>query len=103
MRGQGLRVVLALVAEQRPELLQALCGLDQHHPIEVPALVPQVTEQRAVVLAEVLALALALDGVGLDDVDGDQPVEMAGGGVAHEVEGKPALAARGGVERQIET
>mgnify|MGYP000669209538 CR=1 FL=1 len=99
---ERVRIVLALVAEKRAELVKTTGAFDEHHPVEVAALVAEMAEQRAVRLAELLALALALDGVGLQNVDRDDAVEMAGRGIDEKVEGK-TLSARGSrVERQAE-
>ena len=66
----------------------------QHVPVVVADLVAQVAEQRPVGLAELQPPPLALGGIGLGDVDGDQPVVVAGHhrlarvGVGEEVEGE---------------
>jgi hypothetical protein len=71
---QSLRVVLALVAEERTEAVQRPRTAVSHQkvPVEVPDLVAEVAEQRAVRLVHSLAAALTLAGVGLGDVDGDE-------------------------------
>ena len=71
-------IVLALVAEQHAEPLQPNAVSHQPLPIVVTDLAAEVSEQRAVGLPHFLAGALALGVVGLGDVDGDQPLLMAG-------------------------
>src|SRR5690606_2043773 len=95
-------VVLALVAEKRAESF-VLPGLrDQHVPIEVSAFVAEMAEQGAIGLAELLAPALSLDGIGFEDVDGDDAIEMAGRGVDEEIEREALAACSRRVERQSE-
>ncbi len=79
MASQRLVVVGALVAEQRVKALQpGGVVADQPVPIIVAELVAEMAEQRAVVLAHLGAHLLALGGIGLGDVERDQPVVVAG-------------------------
>ena len=57
---ERLAVCGALVAEQGAKLGLAAGGFDQQHPVEVPALMPEMAEQRAIGLVEVLPLPFAL-------------------------------------------
>ena len=66
---QRFPVVLALVAEQPPELLERRRIPDQTVPVVVRDLVPEMTEQRAVGLAHLAALPLAFGIVCLGEVD----------------------------------
>ena len=74
---QGLGVVGALVAEELPEPRGR--GLDQHRPVVVPGLVPQVAEHRAVRLGQLHAQGLAVRVVALGQVDRDDAVGVPGG------------------------
>ena len=56
---------------------------DEHHPVVVADLVAEVAEHGAVGLAQLVAHPLAVGVVGLGQVDGDEPVLVAGG---HRVE-----------------
>ena len=66
---QRCRIVLALVAEHLPEFVDGGRIRDQPVPVIMRDLVPEMPEQRAVGLAHLRALALALDVVGLGEVD----------------------------------
>jgi len=66
------------------------------------ALVAQMAQQRAIGLRHGLALALALDRVGLAYRDGDDAVEVPCERVADEVEGERPLADGRAVEREPE-
>ena len=61
-----------------------------------------MTEHRAIGLLHRLALALALDRVGLADGDGDDAVEVTGERIVDEVEVQRRLAHGGAVERQAQ-
>jgi hypothetical protein len=75
--GERGLIVLALVAEELPELVKTTAVRDEQRPIEVPAFVAQVAEQRPIALVELLALTLALDGVGFLYGNRNDAVEVA--------------------------
>jgi hypothetical protein len=77
MRLEAGAVVLALVAEYRPEPLQPDAVPNKTLPIVVAHLVAEVAEQRPVGLPHGAPDALAFGVVGLRDVDGDQTRGMA--------------------------
>src|SRR5215207_10316729 len=99
MLPQRRTVILALVAKNQPEAFQALVASDQHVPVVMSDLMPEVAEQRPIGLAHGLAPALPLGVVGLSDVDGDQAVVVARqdgrrqrrpfGRIGQKVEGEP--------------
>ena len=91
-------VVVPLVAEKGAKRLLASGRCDQDVPVEVSALVAEMAEEGAIRLAELLTLALALDGVRLGDVDGDDAVEVAGGRAEKEIEREAIAAGITGVE-----
>ena len=103
---QRLRVVHAFVAEHRAAFGDLAAVAHQRVPVEMPHLVAEVPEQRAVGLAELVPPPLALGRIGLGKVDGDEAVVMAGqhrlllGGVGKDVERQPGPARRR--ERQPE-
>ena len=69
-------VVLALIAEERAAAFPALLAGGEHGPVEVAHLVPEMTEQRPIGLAELLAHALAVRVVGLGEIQGDDAVRV---------------------------
>ena len=75
-------VVLPLVAEDLAEAFENGIALrapfKKEVPVEMRDLVPEVADERAVVLAEHLALALALKIFRLSDIDGDDTVIIPG-------------------------
>ena len=78
-----LVVVLPLVAEEPAELLDPVAPLDEPVPIIMADLVPEVAQERAVILFEGVPPPLAVLGVvGLGHIDGDHPVGMPGSGRA---------------------
>ena len=79
----GRVVVGPLVAEAPAELVEVAAVAHEHHPVVVAHLVAEVAEHGAVGLAQLVAHPLAVGVVGLGQVDGDEPVLVAGG---HRVE-----------------
>src|SRR5260370_39877172 len=69
---QRRSIVLALVSEQLPELLDRGGVRNQTIPVIMRDLVPEMTEQRAVGFAHRFALAFSFGGVGLRHVEGDE-------------------------------
>ncbi len=75
---QRLAVVVALIAEHLPAFLEPAGVADQHVPVVMADLMPEMAEQRAVRLAHGRAPPLALGVVGLGERHGDQPLVMPG-------------------------
>src|SRR5262245_47901311 len=71
-------VVLPLVPEQLPELLDRRRILDQMIPVVMRDLVPEMAEQRTVRFAHRLALTLPLGRVGLCRVERNKAASMPG-------------------------
>ena len=88
-------VVLRVVAEELAALLEPDVVADQLPLVVVADLVAEVPEHRPVGLAEVLADLLAVGGLALGQVDGDQAVGVPDDDVlldaAQQVEGQPVL------------
>src|SRR3974390_2354879 len=75
---QRLLIILPLVSEQRAEFTDVGRVLDQVIPVIVRDLVAEMPEQRAVGLGHIVALPLALDVVGLSQIDGDDTAGVTG-------------------------
>ena len=75
---QRLRIVLALVAEERTPALEARAGLHQPLPVVMADLVAEVSKHRSIRLVQGDAPLLALGIVGLAEVQGDHAARMAG-------------------------
>src|SRR4029453_10500073 len=71
---QGLPIVDSLIPEQGAERVQPWILLEQALPIIVATLMPDMAQERAGGLVELLPPALALDVVGLRHMDGDHPI-----------------------------
>ena len=69
----------------------------------MPALVAQMSEQGAIALVELLALALSLDGVGFVNGNRNDTVQVARQGITDEIEGQPSHAVGAAVQGQAET
>src|SRR4051812_17805349 len=67
-------VVLPVVAEDRPALLELVAIADQQIPIMMPDLMAKMAEQGPVSFAHLQAPALPFDVVGLGQGDGDDTV-----------------------------
>src|SRR5207244_7440134 len=70
---QRCSIVLALVSEQLPELLDRGGVRNQTIPVIMCDLVPEMTEQRTVGFAHRFALAFSFGGVGLRHVEVMRP------------------------------
>ena len=93
---QGAGIVQSLVPEQGSECPQALVEAHQDVPEVMSDLMTEMPEQRAVILAEQHPPALALDVVGLRDVEGDEAAAMA------REDRRPDLIALGRIDQEIE-
>ena len=75
---QAVAVVERLVAEQRTTGFEPVAVGNQAVPVVMSDLVPQMADQGAIRLVHVGARAFAMHIVGLDDVERDQAVVVAG-------------------------
>lgn len=78
MAPQGLVVVRALVAEALAKIGMPVATANQSIPVVVRGLMAKVAENGAIGFGHRLAHALAHRGIGLGDIDGNEPVRMTG-------------------------
>ena len=69
----------------------------------MPGLVTQMSEQGAIALVELLALALPLDGVGFLHGNRNDTIQVARQRVADEIKSQPSHAVGAAVQGQTET
>jgi hypothetical protein len=92
---QGLRVVLAFVAEQAAEFFEVRRARDQAVPVVVPDLVAKVAEQRAVRFAHLPAAAFAFGVVGFREIDRDHAAGVTG-------QHRPPIGCGNGIAEKLE-
>jgi hypothetical protein len=101
MRLQRLPIILSIIAEHRPERLEAALVAHEPLPEVVADLVPKMAQQRAVGLAHGLPAALAFGVISFGQRDRDHAVVVTcadlwpthSGRVGEEIEGEAVVGA----------